>query len=295
MRTVLLAAGLLTFTAPALAQFSSDTQVENRLSRIENEISTLSRAIYKGDRTALSQTGQNFRSAQERADAGARMDALEQRIRELNGMLEEQAHNNRMLKRELDKINQDMSLRLQDLEGKQSTSVIASRAAQPTTPNMQTPTQLTPTKHPKTEREPSPASTSTIQTISSGNAAQAYDAAFSKLKSGQYNQAQLLLEDFLKNHPNDGLASNARYWLGETFYVRGQYEDAVKAFAQGYQAAPKGPKAPDNLLKLGISLAATDKKTDACVALKQVAKEFSAGPASILRRADQEAKRLACG
>ena len=149
MRTVLLAAGLLTFTAPALAQFSSDTQVENRLSRIENEISTLSRAIYKGDRTALSQTGQNFRSAQERADAGARMDALEQRIRELNGMLEEQAHNNRMLKRKLDKINQDMSLRLQDLEGKQSTSVIASRAAQPTTPNMQTPTQLTPTKHPK--------------------------------------------------------------------------------------------------------------------------------------------------
>ena len=57
-----------------------------------------------------------------------------------------------------------------------------------------------------------------------------------------------------QRYPNDPLAGNAQYWLGETYYVRKDYKNAAAAFAEGYQKYPKGPKAADDLLKLGMSL-----------------------------------------
>ena len=49
---------------------------------------------------------------------------------------------------------------------------------------------------------------------------------------------------FLEKHPQDDLASNAQYWLGETYYVRKNYQDAAFAFAEGYQRYPESRKAP---------------------------------------------------
>ena len=69
--------------------------------------------------------------------------------------------------------------------------------------------------------------------------------------------------------PQDYLAGNAQYWMGETYYVRGRYQDAAVTFAEGYQKYPTNSKAPDNLLKLGMSLGQLGKKADACVAFAQ--------------------------
>ena len=95
--------------------------------------------------------------------------------------------------------------------------------------------------------------------------------------------------------PNDDRAGNAQYWLGETFYVRGNYAEAAKVFAQGYQKYPKSTKAPDNLLKLGLALSQTGKKQDACVTLMQLGKQFPSAAAVIKQRADDEMKKLNCG
>ena len=64
------------------------------------------------------------------------------------------------------------------------------------------------------------------------------------------------------------LAGNAQYWLGETYYVRKDYENAATAFALGYQKYPKSAKAADDLLKLGMSLGNLGKKPDACTRLR---------------------------
>ena len=73
-------------------------------------------------------------------------------------------------------------------------------------------------------------------------------------------------EAFIQQFPNDQLAGNAQYWLGETYYVRKRYNDAATAFAFGYQKYPKSGKGADDLLKLGMSLGSLGQKQDACSA-----------------------------
>ena len=110
--------------------------------------------------------------------------------------------------------------------------------------------------------------------LPSGTTKQQYDYAFGLLRKANYDKAEKALQEFVKNNPKDKLAVNARYWLGETFYVRAAYVQAAEVFLQGYQADPKGKKAADSLLKLGMSLSGLDKKREACSAFDKVIKDF---------------------
>jgi TolA-binding protein len=76
--------------------------------------------------------------------------------------------------------------------------------------------------------------------------------------------------------------------------VRGNYQDAARSFAQGYQTYPKSQKAADSLLKLGLSLAKMNKKDDACLSFKQLEKEFAGDNGPVMRRAQSEERTLGC-
>ena len=122
----------------------------------------------------------------------------------------------------------------------------------------------------------------------------AYETAFTMLRNQDYDGAQMAFDSFIKANPGHALIPNAMYWLGETYYVRNDFEKAVHIFAESYQKYPKGTKAPDNLLKLALSLNGMGKTADACVALAQLKKEYPAGAAPVLTRADQESAKLGC-
>lgn len=122
----------------------------------------------------------------------------------------------------------------------------------------------------------------------------AYENAFALLKASDFDSAETEFKRFLDQYPDNSLVPNAKYWYGETFYVRGQYDKAARIFAEGYQSYPKGGKAADNLLKLGMSLAGLNKTEDACVALKQLEKEYSKTSGPVIKRAKQEISRLGC-
>ena len=68
--------------------------------------------------------------------------------------------------------------------------------------------------------------------------------------------------------------------------------EAATAFAEGYKRYPKGAKAPDSLLKLGMSLARANQKQNACVALAQLDHDFPQAGASVKERAAAEKKKL---
>ncbi len=137
------------------------------------------------------------------------------------------------------------------------------------------------------------ASPATVQ-LPDGDAATQYDYAYGLLAQGDYDRAEQALVMFADANPDHPLTSNARYWLGETYYVRGRYDDAAIAFAQGYQSFPDGAKAVDSLLKLGMALAAAGNRDDACLTLNQLDVEFPNAPTGIKRRATQERSRLQC-
>jgi tol-pal system protein YbgF len=135
---------------------------------------------------------------------------------------------------------------------------------------------------------------STARPLPSGSTSEQYNQAFGLLKQADYPAAETALKAFVAQHPNDPMAGNAQYWLGETYYTRGRYGEAASAFAEGYKRYPKSSKAPDELLKLGMALARTNQKQNACIALTQLDHDFPAPGAAIKERAITEKKRIGC-
>ena len=81
----------------------------------------------------------------------------------------------------------------------------------------------------------------------------AYEVAFGALRAGEYEQSTELFQQFLQAHPDGALAPNARYWLGESFYVLEDYERAQREFEVLIQRYPEDSRAPRALLKVGLS------------------------------------------
>jgi len=71
--------------------------------------------------------------------------------------------------------------------------------------------------------------------LAGGDPKQEYETAYGYLLQQNYAAAEKAFEDFLTRYPDHPLAGNAQYWLGEAFYVRGQYKAAASAFLKGYQ------------------------------------------------------------
>jgi tol-pal system protein YbgF len=128
----------------------------------------------------------------------------------------------------------------------------------------------------------------------SGTPQEQYNYAFGLLRQANYPAAEQSLRAFVQRYPNDPLAGNAQYWLGETYYVRQDYNNAATVFAEGYHKYPKGGKAADDLLKLGMSLGQLGQKADACRAFTRLDRDFPGAPSNVKERAADEKKRLAC-
>ena len=121
-----------------------------------------------------------------------------------------------------------------------------------------------------------------------------YEFATSFLKVGDYNTAERALKEFVQTNSNHELAGNAQYWFAETFRIRQLYVDAASAYLEGYQKYPKSEKAPDNLLKLGVSLVQIGEKDQGCMMITSLEKEYPKASQSILQKAKYEEKKFEC-
>ncbi len=258
--------------------------------------------------------------SQSSAATEVRLQEMEQEIRRLTGVVEEQSYEIRNLRDQLDQ----MTVRVRELEGggglasSSASSSGSSYNGEPRTGNgydygdtggetMESTSMVQPKNTTRSssfeyvppenmrsaDGAPAPSSTGAAP-LPSDTPLAAYESAFGLMKKSDFEGAEIQFANFLKTYPDSDLAPNAQYWYGETFYVRGEYEKASKVFAEAYQDNPKGGKAADNLLKLGLSLAGLKRKDDACIALLQLEKDFSNTAGPIIRRAKKEMSKLGC-
>ncbi len=123
---------------------------------------------------------------------------------------------------------------------------------------------------------------------------QVYNYAFSLLRQNDYTQAEGGFRDFVAKYPKHELASNAQYWLGQSFVVRGDYKQAEVALLDGYRHYPKGAKAPDTLYLLGVSAGKLGQIKEACAAFKRFSSEYPAAPDALKKKAATEKQQLGC-
>lgn len=308
--------------APEFAAAQDTRQLLNRLDRLEREVNDLQRQAYGAGGVPASQSSSTAGTVvtgtpdSYAARAEIRMQQLETQLRQLTGRLEELDYSNRQIADRLDKLVEDIDFRLRALEqgGGGNVAVPTSPSVAAGSPPTVAPSGAQPGAEPP--RALGQLSQSDVSNLSAGPtgsqpsaqtgaapsgpvlpegpAVEQYKFAFDRLMKRDYPVAQAGFEEFLANHPNDPLSGNAAYWLGETYYVRGNFADAAVAFANGYQNYPGSSKTADNLLKLGMSLRKLERTPDACLALARLRDEFPNASRSIKRRAEQEAQLMQC-
>ena len=114
------------------------------------------------------------------------------------------------------------------------------------------------------------------------------------LGQGRFDEGEAAFRDFLRVHPEHKLAGNARYWIAETLYARQRYQEAATAFLEAWQADQRGAKAPDNLLKLGMSLQRLEKKPEACASFQKLLSDYRGASRRLRAAASRERSALGC-
>lgn len=147
---------------------------------------------------------------------------------------------------------------------------------------------------PGTPRVAAPMQTGTVATAGSGLAKDDYDLAYGLVLQRQYEQAENAFKQFLQAHPRDRMAANATYWLGETYYRRGQYPDAVEQYLKVYKQYNGSKVAPESMLKLGLALRGMGQPDQACATLAEVTRRYPDASADVKAMADREIRKGSC-
>jgi tol-pal system protein YbgF len=282
----------LVLAAPAFAQNNDMRALMGRMDQLQRQMDTVSRQVYNGapPSGAVSTSAGSNDVAGIAAVMDERMSSIEGSLKQLNNRMDEQDYALGQMKQQFDLFKSDVEIRLKEISTQTSratpvaenTAIEASRTPDsPIDTNAATAASAT-------------ADTGSVQDLPTDNSATLYDASFQALREQKYDRAEAGFKEFIKRYSDDTLAGNAQYWLGETYYVRGKYPEAAKVFATGYQKYPKSSKAPDNLLKLGLSLAQSGKKDAACVTFQQLGVQYQNAAAVIKQRATEEQKKLSC-
>lgn len=211
-----------------------------------------------------------------------RLDDLENQIRTLTGELEQITFRIDQAGRETEGLSKDTEFRLRQLEQ----GAVTTRDGD---------------AMPPARGAPMPQSTPEEQSLGTipvnpetGNYQEDYDGALSHLRRGEHDNAERSLRLFLDNHSDSELAGNAQYWLGESYYVREMWRPAAQSFLICVQKYKSGLKAPDCMLKLGMSLASMGEKDKACKTLSEIRRRFPDASQTIQQRARSERQRNNC-
>jgi tol-pal system protein YbgF len=102
----------------------------------------------------------------------------------------------------------------------------------------------------------------------------AYREAYLLVRRGSLKEATPLLEAFIKNYPKSPLASDAVYWLGETLYGQGRYDEAVLQFDRVIKEYKGSKKELSAYLKQGEAFAKMGDAKSARIIFQQLINEY---------------------
>ena len=303
--------------------YSENDNVLQILEALKQDIKTLERAVYSD---SFENKNTNNNEEQSFSDNGSeealtrhllKLSEIENQFRDLTNKFEEINFKLDKLSNRLTKLQSDNQLRFEQVE-KTMGNVVSSGATNLTDNKTEEDKILPGTSEPQdlgsisykdmttsssTQETQSVDSTSTVllenvesieKLLPDASPEKQYEFATSFLKVGDYNTAERALKEFIQNNPNHQLAGNAQYWFAETFRIRQLYVDAASAYLEGYQKYPNSEKAPDNLLKLGVSLVQIGEKDQGCMMITSLEKEYPEATQSILQKAKYEEKKFEC-
>ena len=284
--------------------------ISDQIQVITKDLKTLEKAVYqKSDVVSINPSntiGSDGLNEDIMTKHLLKLNEIEDQFRELTNKFEEVNFKLDKLSSRVTKIQSDTQLRFSDLE---KGTIDSKKQKQTTLPGSTKPQDFGAAPAYQTSNLPKEQSINSIesaQTVISEEpetresllpdkpAEEQYDFAVSFMKIGDYETAEFALKEFIIKNKDHDLAGSAQYWYGETFRIRQLYSDAATAYLDGYQNYPKSRKAPDNLLKLGITMVQLGEKDQGCKMISGIKKEYPKANKSVLQKAQYEQKKFKC-
>ncbi|MBN36269.1 MAG: tol-pal system protein YbgF [Rhodospirillaceae bacterium] len=283
LSAIAIATVLVVLAVPAQAQSGDVQDLSRELDRLRNDLVDLQRFIYAGEGEVLTITPSTG-VGEDAAQFQLGLQHLEERVRLLTGQIEELQHQQRQMNARLDSIEAQIASGAMVMGAGTDSDIFlldetmaADDGAVEIVPDSGTSTEL-----------------ASGAILPPGPEMDQYNFAFSLLRKADYGGAEMAFNEFITLHPESELTGNAYYWLGSTHFVRDQFRDAAVAFLKGYQQGPTGPKAADNLLKLGVTLSRLEKFDEACATFTELENKFPEAALTLLDEASDESAAAGC-
>jgi tol-pal system protein YbgF len=101
-----------------------------------------------------------------------------------------------------------------------------------------------------------------------------YKDAYETFHKGDLEGARRKFEAFLRQYPNTELSDNAQFWIGETYYLKKDFERAILEYEKAIVKYPEGDKIPAALFKQALAFLELGDKTNARNLLKRVIEKY---------------------
>ncbi|MBW2520695.1 MAG: tol-pal system protein YbgF [Deltaproteobacteria bacterium] len=240
-------------------------ELKRRLAEAERSLKVLQDDQTGGVRARVETLAQN------QADAQAGLDSLRVDMQSIQGRFDDQARGADELRQEITLLRDELGLQIADLE--QRLNLLSGREAVPQQSSVPEPVSSPPT--PVAAPSSATLSTAPSPTPKQETAVALYERALVMIREVKdFSGGRELMETFLKRYPQDPLAVNAAYWVGETYYAEKNYEQAILKFEDVIQNFSDHPKVASALLKQGLAFDALGDRTNAKLLLQRVVKNF---------------------
>jgi tol-pal system protein YbgF len=121
-----------------------------------------------------------------------------------------------------------------------------------------------------------------------------YNAALNLLSTQQYGEAQTAFRSFAAANPKHKLAGTAQFFAADIDFVQKNYPAAAQGFTAVLRGYPSSPRAPDAMLKLGLSLLQAGDKKNGCLTLGAIKQKYPSANGEILNRAGRARLQGGC-
>jgi tol-pal system protein YbgF len=291
----LLAFALIAFALAAPAEAQSRRELAARLDAVEARLAEAEAQALQGDPVAETLM--------------ARLDALEREQRVLTGEIERLAFENRTLRRELEQLGRNVDALLaggvQAGASGDGPALLEPDEINPDDPFAEArAADVQPLQAPggaaaqRTDQSqgatsPGPAALDAPAQAAADPAA-VFASGRARLLDGDFAGAREAFERYTEQFPEGDQAGEAWYWLGETHFVSGAFDEAADAYIASLRADRRGPRGPDALVRLGASLDGLGQTGRACDVLATFPQEFPNASDDARRKAQREVSRIGC-
>lgn len=283
-------AGLLCSSLSAVPARAQTADLATQVQRLQRDLRDLQAEVFRGRPIPPGQTlapevlepeGNTFRE---------RVGEIEEGLRRLTGEMEELGHRVDLLTQQNERLQKQL-----DFMANQAAQAQAEPSASSSAPDTLASAEQTrpPALAPATGSLGTlPRGTPMPEARAADNDPKAeFDAAMGLLTRAQYDRAREGFRTFADAHPDTELAAQALYWTGDIAYsTKKDYANAARDFAELLKKYPKAPRAPEGMLKLGLSLVALGQKKEGCVALAALPKNYPNAAPALINRAKAESK-----